>query len=181
MGPYRHYLFESQTSQLDPSILSNLSPRPLVGIKSRGACRTCCCRSKEARWRRGMGRRGPRHLYAPEGGFGSARACPWPPGHAHRRPRRPRHRRPRATAARRGRGGVRRVEEEEAKLLVHVVGHEGARKLGNGGDSELGCGVHGGGVQERTRVARARGHHGCPDRARGRRGTPPQSLLCLGH
>jgi len=99
-----------------------------------------------------MGRRGPRHLYTPEGVFGSARACPWPPGHAHRRPRRPR-----ATAARRGRGGVRWVEEEEAKLLVHEVGHEGARKLGNGGDGELGYGVHGGGVQERTRVARERG------------------------
>jgi len=50
-----------------------------------------------------------------------------------------------------------RVEEEEAKLLVHEVGHEGARKLGNDGDDELGCGVHGGGVQERTDVARGRG------------------------
>ena len=52
---------------------------------------------------------------------------------------------------------MRRVEEEEAKLLVHVVGHEGARKLGNGGDGELGCGVHGSGVQEHTRVVRERG------------------------
>ena len=52
---------------------------------------------------------------------------------------------------------MRRVEEEEAKLLVHEVGHEGPQKLGNGGDSELGCGVHGSGVQERTRVARERG------------------------
>ena len=52
---------------------------------------------------------------------------------------------------------MRRVEEEEAKLLVHEVGHEGARKLGNGGDGELGYGVHGGGVQERTRVTRERG------------------------
>ena len=52
---------------------------------------------------------------------------------------------------------MRRVEEEEAKLLVHVVGHEGARKLGNDGDGELGCGVHGGGVQECTLVARERG------------------------
>ena len=33
---------------------------------------------------------------------------------------------------------MRRVEEEEAKLLVHEVGHEGARKLGNDGDGELG-------------------------------------------
>ena len=30
------------------------------------------------------------------------------------------------------------IEEEEVELLVHVVGHEGARKLGNGGDGELG-------------------------------------------
>ena len=52
---------------------------------------------------------------------------------------------------------MRRVEEEEAKLLVHEVGHEGARKLGNGDDGELDCGVHGGGIQERTRVARERG------------------------
>ena len=41
---------------------------------------------------------------------------------------------------------MRQVEEEEAKLLVHEVGHEGARKLGNGGDGELSCGVHGSGV-----------------------------------
>jgi len=33
---------------------------------------------------------------------------------------------------------VRQVEEEEAGLLVHVVGHEGARKPGNGSDGELG-------------------------------------------
>ena len=52
---------------------------------------------------------------------------------------------------------MRQVEEEEAKLLVHEVGHEGARKLGNDGDGELGCGFHGGGVQECTLVARERG------------------------
>ena len=33
---------------------------------------------------------------------------------------------------------MRRVEEEEAELLVHAVGHEGARKPGNGDDGELG-------------------------------------------
>ena len=30
MGPYRHYSFESQTSQLEPSLFSNLSAKSLV-------------------------------------------------------------------------------------------------------------------------------------------------------
>ena len=76
IGPYRHYSFESQTSQLDPSTLSNLSPRPLVGINSRGACQTCRCRPKEARrrrWSGGGASVGPR---APRGQLGSARGGP---------------------------------------------------------------------------------------------------------
>ena len=58
---------------------------------------------------------------------------------------------------------MRWVEEEEAKLLVHVVGHKGARKLGNGGDGELGYGVHGGRALAREQ-ARGRSERGDGER-----------------
>ena len=94
MGPYRHYSIESQTSQLGPSILSNLSPRPLVGIKSRGACRTCCCRPKEARRRRRRGAAAAPGSRAPTGFLGTARGGSWLPGHGDRwRPEKGRRRR----------------------------------------------------------------------------------------
>ena len=50
-------------------------------------------------------------------------------------------RRPGCSGGLRLRGGAPVVEEEEAELLVHAVGHEGARKPGNGGDGELGPSV----------------------------------------
>ena len=47
-------------------------------------------------------------------------------------------RRPGCSGGLRLRGGAPVIEEKEAELLVHAVGHEGARKPGNGGDGELG-------------------------------------------
>jgi len=60
-------------------------------------------------------------------------------------------------AARRGRGGVRRVRREEGEVMEPVAWVEEAPRRGFHGGSELSCGVHGSGVQERTRVARERG------------------------
>ena len=50
-------------------------------------------------------------------------------------------RRPGCSGGLRLRGGAPVVEEKEAELLVHAVGHEGARKPGNGDDGKLGPSV----------------------------------------
>ena len=64
-----------------------------------------------------------------------SRDGPERPGHAHRRPRRPRHLWQRATATKKGREVARKAKERAVEPVAHVEGHKEAR-----GQRECGIG-----------------------------------------
>ena len=127
IGPYRHYSYESLTSQLEPSLFSNFKTRSLLAIFEGAAQEPAVCRPEDARRWRGKWRGGTKGPCAPARLPSSARGGLWPTGRVSRRSAGGCSGGDGATAAAVARKGEPKGRRTTGKVLAHTVGLEGAR------------------------------------------------------